>query len=541
MQPKIIARILIFLLVIISLEILLVLHIRPVHFNVTIEAGTPVISPTLFAKDNYIATIMTDVSNINFNEIGTHKLEIQVNSKIYTSYLKIKDTIAPVATPTEIVVPYGTEVDPINLVKDIEDITKVSVAFKKKWNLFDIDLHEGSQTVTIMLTDEGNNKTYIKSQLNIYKVIPNITIEAGSNPLQLEDIVLNYENYSIALTDLSTLNLNTVASYNVITVVDDVEYTTIVDVIDTIKPVATITPQISWNSHPIEAFEFVSDIIDNTSVTIDYFIPPSYNEETQNVTLILTDEGGNSSTYLTTLTQKEDNIPPQIICALHETIYLGDPISYRNFVTLLDDSNDTIYLDIDSSEVNLKEVGDYTIIYTATDRGGNVSTKSLDISLIEKPDGIENAITLEEVNELVDVILSDILTPLMTMDEKTFAIYEWTKSNIYYINDSDKSSWIQGAYVGLTTRRGDCYNYYAVATALLTRAGIYNMPIENINKGHFWNLVNLGDGWYHFDATPRFISSEFFMVTDEELKAYSIQNGNSHLWDDTARDGAASL
>ena len=38
---------------------------------------------------------------------------------------------------------------------------------------------------------------------------------------------------------------------------------------------------------------------------------------------------------------------------------------------------------------------------------------------------------------------------------------------------------------------------------------------------HYWSLINVGSGWYHFDCTQySYPESNFFMVTDKELKRW---------------------
>ena len=50
----------------------------------------------------------------------------------------------------------------------------------------------------------------------------------------------------------------------------------------------------------------------------------------------------------------------------------------------------------------------------------------------------------------------------------------------------------------------------------------------------YWNLVDVGDGWYHMDCTPRAnnYTDSFFLFTDEEMLAYSRKhkNGNYCAW-----------
>ena len=67
--------------------------------------------------------------------------------------------------------------------------------------------------------------------------------------------------------------------------------------------------------------------------------------------------------------------------------------------------------------------------------------------------------------------------------------------------------------------------YYAVASALLTRAGIENMEIQRDNPAspHYWNLVKVNGCWYHFDTCPHYSGHwlQSFLLTDAQVRAYS--------------------
>ncbi|NLK03440.1 MAG: hypothetical protein GX319_03390 [Clostridiales bacterium] len=45
---------------------------------------------------------------------------------------------------------------------------------------------------------------------------------------------------------------------------------------------------------------------------------------------------------------------------------------------------------------------------------------------------------------------------------------------------------------------------------------------------HFWNLINCGDGWYHFDTCPNKDKMQSFMLTDAEVEAYTKKRGNNY-------------
>ena len=73
---------------------------------------------------------------------------------------------------------------------------------------------------------------------------------------------------------------------------------------------------------------------------------------------------------------------------------------------------------------------------------------------------------------------------------------------------------------------GDCFTFYATTYALLQKIDCQVLSVERLNgrTQHFWCLVNLGTGWYHFDACnvgPEHLRC--FMKTSEELVKYSVQ------------------
>ena len=80
---------------------------------------------------------------------------------------------------------------------------------------------------------------------------------------------------------------------------------------------------------------------------------------------------------------------------------------------------------------------------------------------------------------------------------------------------------------------GDCYAYACTAKALLTRAGIPNLDIRRIPTSfeHYWNLVDVGEGWYHFDTTPRPDHPTIFLWTDAELMEYNAEHYGAFDYD----------
>lgn len=153
-----------------------------------------------------------------------------------------------------------------------------------------------------------------------------------------------------------------------------------------------------------------------------------------------------------------------------------------------------------------------------------------------------SAYSEERYNSVVERILSDIITDGMTAREKCRAVYDYVQQHVLYayVVTADRSDWKKGAYEGFTKGVGDCYTTYACSRSLLTALGIENMEIRrsgsDMTTQHYWNLVNCGDGWYHFDALHRIenLGFECFMATDQECYDYCQANGRQYYYFDSA-------
>lgn len=149
----------------------------------------------------------------------------------------------------------------------------------------------------------------------------------------------------------------------------------------------------------------------------------------------------------------------------------------------------------------------------------------------QEPEG--GAFTNQELEQLASDTLAGIVTEGMTQLEQARAVFDYVHDNIRYTGSSDKSDWESGAYEGLTSGKGDCFTYYAASRAMLTVLGIDNLPVERVGGEnlHFWNLVNCGEGWYHFDACPRssrLPAFDSFMFTDRQAADFTAEAGRCY-------------
>ena len=360
-----------------------------------------------------------------------------------------------------------------------------------------------------------------------------VTMEAGCDitmDLFVEDAKKAENSYFF--TDMSMIDTNKPGKYTVQIDCGGKIYDSTLSVKDTVAPVATAKSVTAKVGEVPNAIDCVTDIIDVTTVDITYKTEPDVSKEGETKAIVvLKDEGGNTTEVTVNVTVVSDVIPPVIEGVKNITVEVGETVSYRKNVIVTDNEDTNPTLTIDNSGVDLDTPGEYTVVYTATDAAGNTSIAEITVIVEEKGPKRD----LVEVYALAQKVLDKIIDDSMTDMEKAFAVYRWTSRNIMYTGTADKTHWTIGAYEAFTKRAGDCYSYYAAAKAMFEVLGIENVDIvksDTSHSSHFWSIINLGDGWYHVDCTPRKGSGDlFFMVTDEELEAYSVSHKNSHIFD----------
>ena len=159
--------------------------------------------------------------------------------------------------------------------------------------------------------------------------------------------------------------------------------------------------------------------------------------------------------------------------------------------------------------------------YTVTDHAGNATVASV-ILTIKGKDAHERDLFLAERSKS---ILDDILDAQMNDMQKAYAIYHYVINHIGYSGSSDKSDYRIAAADGLKSGTGDCFTYFAVSKLLLDAAGIQNVDVVKLRLSkdrprHYWSLINVGTGWYHYDSTRFSTNFNLFMLTDKELKSW---------------------
>lgn len=518
------------LLLMLSLEALLVIgfilyiQLRPAVVKaITIEAGEamPELDEFLL-KGSKKSSFYTDIKSLNLNMPGSYEIQIKIGDKIHTSNLNIIDTVAPTAAPVDQLVLKNEVLQPESLVKDIEDASEVTVLFKQTPNTSIL----GEQEAIVLLVDSAQNVTEVKVKLTVLDIRSTVTVEAGSPVSISEEDFVDGGKYQVSfITDLSAIDTGKPGIHDVIFTVDGKQVDAKVEIIDSTAPVGTPVDQEIWNDELPPAEIFVTDIRDASEVTASYKTAPDLSKlSVQLVTIELKDASGNSTELVARATVKADKEAPQIFGVSDKTVYIGEAIAYKKGVYATDNKDEEPEIKVDSSQVNIRQEGVYKVVYTATDSSGNVATKEINVTVVKF------TVSEEEVFAKADAILARILTPEMSKRDQAYAIYKWIKANVGYNGESDKTDWLKEAYRAMVDGVGDCFTFYAVSEALLTRAGIDNMRVTRVGgrTQHFWNLINCGDGWYHFDSCPHKDHFDTFMLTDKEVEEYTQKRGNNY-------------
>ena len=508
-----------------------------VYSHCVIEAGDVEVTPEDFLKNQTKVIAFTegyDVSAIDTTTPGDYDVELTSGMYKYKSILTVEDTTAPVGSPRALTLEYGQTAEPVDFAEDIYDVTKVSVEYAKTPDF----TRGGESEVTIILTDTSGNATSLKSTLNILPVHREVVIESGDELPGLKAFLLDElaeDNASAKLlTDMDEIDTYKPGDYPIEISFGNSVYASVLSIVDTVPPVIETKDFTGFTTSVITPDILIESAEDVTELTYSFKEEPDLSREgVQEVTVVATDMGGNTAEGISVLTLALDTEAPVIEGARDITIMQNYPISYREGITVTDNCDEDIQLKIDASGVKSKQIGEYPITYTATDRAGNTAEVTITLNIIEEH--YDEATVYAYASQ----VLASITTPEMNDLEKMTAIYRWVKRIISYTESDNKTDWTKAAYYGLVLHKGDCYSYCMTSKALLDVAGIKNMVIDTypLRDIHFWNLVDIGEGWRHFDTTPRIGGGDFLYMDDATITAYSVTHGNSHIYDRTRFPG----
>lgn len=381
---------------------------------------------------------------------------------------------------------------------------------------------KGTQRVKLLLTDAEGKTSKITAKLRLLR-LRELKFELGDAPSLLtpQDLLLDSANHLSLSFSESPPSLGAMGEYAVTLQIDSQKFPLTIQVADTTAPSAKAISREGYPGQVWQPEDFVQNVTDRSAVTLQFAENPDFFlKGTQNITVILTDAGGNRTEISTTLKISGDAVAPVIIGAKDIEVERYSTVAYRAGVTAYDTKGTEIALQVDSSAVNTDLPGEYAVIYSAADALGQKTEVRIKVTVLPVGEAT--------VAALADPVLDEIITEDMTDTQKAKAIHNWVVTNIAYSNEGEKENVLDGAYNGLSLRQGDCYTYYALAKYFLGRVGIESVDMTRIpgtDSAHYWLLLNLGEGWRHFDAT-RVKRSDLrpnngFMMTASQAESFS--------------------
>lgn len=369
-------------------------------------------------------------------------------------------------------------------------------------------------------------------------VYKEVFVEAGTSECDVSEF-LKREESSAKFTEDSDFDARVPGDYPLkisatLPIFGEKIFDTVLHVQDTTAPEVTLAKdsvEMYTTAEAPTVADLIESINDVTNCTVDFKEPYDFTTQGEfDIEVVVTDTSGNQTIGTIPCKVIDDVTPPEIKGVEPLTIAQGDSVSYKKNIEVVDDHDDEPTLEVDSSGVNVDKRGTYSVTYIATDAAGNVSKKTTSVKIVSAK---ITAATEETVNEMADNILADIITDGMSQLQKARAVFDWVVNNITYSETAGIDDVLSAAYKGMYYHVGDCTVKQKTAEVMLNRLGIKNMEIEKIRdtRGHYWLLIDVGEGWYHYDPNLQLDGTLIFYWHDADLWNYSNAHKNTHNYD----------
>lgn len=476
--------------------------------EITVEAGGSFPDPnTLLYSQADTAAYAPDIELVDLHTPGTYTAGVSVCGTVFPITVHVVDTVVPEITVRSVFIKPGEKVTAEDFIVSASDETELTFSLLTEPDYTGIDI----QRVQICAEDLDGNRTVLEADLFISPLAP-VSVEAQEGYLKPE--MLGAEDVKI----LSHLRLNHAGAFKIECERDGKTFYALVTVTDTVAPKVTAKDSEAYLHVMPDPSVMIAEAVDMTDITYTFEKEPDLEtEEPQLVTVLCTDEGGNVTKVSAYLTLTPDTTPPELYVPEVIYCYIGEPVSYFSTVAAVDERGGEVTIEVDNSQVNIYQEGSYPVTYTATDASGNKTVVTVKFTFMEP------GVTEKAFNDAVDSLYNEIIPPGTDAKHACRIIYDWIYKNLKYRVRANKKDWKYEAWRSITYKNGDCFSFCAVARALLEKAGARVMVVtrEGGYPGthHWWLLVDVGTGYYHFDAInvgPK--NYQCFMRTDEEVR-----------------------
>ncbi len=177
-------------------------------------------------KDGNLKDVKIDSSQVNINKVGDYTVVYHFKDDDISLKVHVVDTVAPKFEVVEQEVAVNQKVNPQYLVSNIEDLSKTTVEFDKKYSFN----KTGEITVNVIVKDEGNNETKKSVKLKVVKdneppvmVASDLRFVVGEK-VKLEDFIKvsdNLDKNPLIQVDSGQLDMNKAGTYPITYTVSD--------------------------------------------------------------------------------------------------------------------------------------------------------------------------------------------------------------------------------------------------------------------------------------------------------------------------------
>ncbi|MBQ6017545.1 MAG: hypothetical protein IKH82_01090 [Clostridiales bacterium] len=370
-----------------------------------------------------------------------------------------------------------------------------------------------------------------------------VIIEAGS-PITLEAFFDTVPDNAVFLTDVSVIDTNVPAVYQIKIGYGKKEADVIVRIEDHTGPTGQAVPMtlyLNWKMPAAsDCVAYLYDLSGIAKVEYQEGEPVFTAGGEYNVPVLVTDVYGNSTVIQVPFTVIDDHTAP-VIAGAHDLELEGNPdgLDFFTGVTVTDDYDPEPVIKIDDSLVDYTAAGTYTLTYKAVDKAGNIGTAMVNLTIKFPADASPSSGGNDGDYYVGDgdpyALARKVMANLYGSNDVETArnIFNWVHNTLWFRLLSGTRTYENAAYRGFTRHNGDCYVYYACCKMLLDIAGIENMRVDRYPRYngniHYWLLVKLNGEWYHCDATEGYNDHPgiWFMCTDDQINdRYHQFNGS---------------
>lgn len=493
---------------------------KKIKDTVQVELGTQEIKIQDFVTDEKYADkaqFVTDVSQIDLNQVATHEITINFGNKEYKSVLEIKDTTAPQVTFQDVDAYTDYQINPEDFIVEKQDASNMTVSLG---NEIQIDGFNEYHPL-ISVKDEYGNETSQECLLNISYIRSKYTLEYGTK-LSKENLLFDVQQYqdTIAQEDIDKINASDIGEYDLKSVYNGQEKITKITIQDTTPPELVLKDVTIYTEQTItDVNQFIEKADDLAGVTLNILTQIDYSIiGEQEVTIEAVDGHGNKTSQTAKLIIKNDDEGPVFSGLTDVKVTVNGSIDYNKNVTAKDGKDGDVQFIVDSSSVKLDTAGTYYATYKATDKAGNTTTSKRKVVVSQKSTtSTSSSSGSSDVNAKADEFIAKATAGVSGTANKILAIKNYLRNNIKYshrYNASNTGSVNNAAMKAFTAYEGDCYIHAAAAQVMFTRLGVQSIIVNALDYTHYWNMVYINGGWKHVDPTPGWAYADVGFMND---------------------------